>query len=141
MKKFTVAGHSVLDGVRKTRFATTMDRVKVLMRNGHTDIELQEMPTAMTKDEIRAFFGEEAKPETVVKTVVAVVAPVVETPEEAAPDTVKWLEERETPSWEEPAAVTYATFEEALAAVPLREKGRFIKREVREALARDLMAA
>ena len=43
MKKFTVAGHSVLDGVRKTRFATTMDRVKVLMRNGHTDIELQEV--------------------------------------------------------------------------------------------------
>jgi hypothetical protein len=38
--------------------------------------------------------------------------------------------------------VTYKTFEEALAAVPLRsDKGHFIKKEVREALARDMVAA
>ena len=147
MKKFTVAGHSILDGVKKTRFATTMDRVKVLMRNGHTDIELQELPHAMTKDEIRAFFGEvvgAVKPTVaaaVVNAVVAAAPVVVETPEDAAPDTVKWLEEGEKPA-QEPDAITYATFEEALAAVPLRsEKGHFIKREVREALARDMVAA
>lgn len=143
MKKFTVAGHSILDGVKKTRFATSMDRVKVLMRNGHTDIELQELPYAMTKDEIRAFFGEEAK--TAKPKAVAAVAedaaPTVETPEDAAPDTVKWLEEGEQPAVE-PEAITYATFEEALAAVPLRsDKGHFIKKEVREALARDMVAA
>ena len=143
MKKFTVAGHSILDGVKKTRFATSMDRVKVLMRNGHTDIELQELPYAMTKDEIRAFFGEEAKTAKpkVVAAVAEVAAPTVETPEDAAPDTVKWLEEGEQPAVE-PEAITYATFEEALAAVPLRsDKGHFIKKEVREALARDMVAA
>ena len=140
MKKFTVAGHSVLDGVKKTRFATTMDRVKVLMRNGHTDIELQELPYAMTKDEIRAFFGEEAKAVKAVK-VVAATQQVEDVAEDAAEDTVKWLEEGEAPTVEEDA-VTYATFEEALAAVPLRsEKGHFIKKEVREALARDMVAA
>ena len=143
MKKFTVAGHSILDGVKKTRFATSMDRVKVLMRNGHTDIELQELPYAMTKDEIRAFFGEEAKPAKAVKVVAETQqAPVaVETPEDAPEDTVKWLEEGEAPAVDADA-ITYATFEEALAAVPLRsEKGHFIKKEVREALARDMVAA
>jgi hypothetical protein len=72
-----------LDGVKKTRFATTMDRVKVLMRNGHTDIELQELPYAMTKDEIRAFFGEEAKAVKAVK-VVAATQQVEATEEDAA---------------------------------------------------------
>ena len=141
MKKFTVAGHSTLDGVRKTRFATTMDRVKVLMRNGHTDIELQELPTPMTKDEIRAFFGEEVKADKPKAVKAAPTVAAVETPEDAAPDTVKWLEEGEQPAKEE-GAITYATFEEALAAVPKRtEKGTRIKQEVREALARDMMAA
>jgi hypothetical protein len=143
MKKFTVAGHSILDGVKKTRFATSMDRVKVLMRNGHTDIELQELPCAMTKDEIRAFFGEEVKTVKAVKAVAETQqAPVAaETPKDAAPDTVKWLENGEQPTAEE-NAVTYKTFEEALAAVPLRsDKGHFIKKEVREALARDMVAA
>jgi hypothetical protein len=143
MKMFTVAGHSVLDGVRKTRFATTMDRVKVLMRNGHTDIELQELPHAMTKDEIRAFFGEEVKADKpkAVKAAAEPAAAAVETAEDAAPDTVKWLEEGQQPA-QEPGAVTYATFEEALAAVPKRtEKGTRIKQEVREALARDMVAA
>jgi hypothetical protein len=32
------------------------------------------------------------------------------------------------------------TFEEALAQVPMRDKGRFIKRDVREQMARELMA-
>ena len=136
MKTFTVAGHSTLNGVKKIRFATNMDRVKVLMRNGHEDIELQELPHAMTKDAIRAFLG--GTPAAVV-AVIAVAEPTVI---EAGPDTVKWLEEGETPSWqEEEAKVTYETLEQALAAVPLREKGRFIKKEVREQMARELMTA
>ena len=142
MKTFTVAGHSVLNGVRKTRFANDMMRVKKLIDHGHTDVELQELPHAMTKDEIRAFFGEEAK--TAKPKAVKAAAPaaaVVETAEEEAEDTVKWLEEGEHPAQEEEAN-TYATFEEALAAVPKRtEKGTRIKQEVREALARDMMAA
>lgn len=54
-KLFTVAGYSTLNGETKARFATSMDRVKVLARNGHTDIKLQTLPSAMTKDEAVAF--------------------------------------------------------------------------------------
>ena len=44
---------------------------------------------------------------------------------------------------EAPAATqaTALTFEAALAQVPLREKGRFISKERREQMARELMAA
>ena len=54
-KLFTVAGYSTLNGETKARFATSMDRVKVLARNGHTDIKLQELPSAMTKEQAVAF--------------------------------------------------------------------------------------
>lgn len=39
------------------------------------------------------------------------------------------------------AVVPKLTFEEALAKVPVREQGRFISKERREAMARELMAA
>lgn len=129
MKMFTVAGYSTLKGVKKMRFANSMDRVKVLMRNGHTDIELEELPRAMTKDEIRAHFG----------LPVEAAAPAAEVTAEATADegedTVKWLGKGEQPSH----TITYATFEEALAAVPTREKGRFLSKEQREERARELM--
>jgi len=49
-KLFTVAGTSNLNGVVKFRFANDLkSRVKVLQRNGHTDINLVELPEAMTK--------------------------------------------------------------------------------------------
>jgi len=55
-KTFTVAGTSNLDGVVKFRFANDLAaRVKVLTRNGHTDINLIELPEAMTKDAAIAF--------------------------------------------------------------------------------------
>ena len=54
-KLFTVAGYSTLNGETKARFATSMDRVKVLARNGHTDIQLQELPSAMTKADAAAY--------------------------------------------------------------------------------------
>ena len=46
---FKVAGLSVLKGEAKVRFANDMTRVKVLAKNGHTDIELMELPEAMDK--------------------------------------------------------------------------------------------
>ena len=46
---FKVAGVSVLKGEVKVRFANDMTRVKVLAKNGHTDIELRELPEAMDK--------------------------------------------------------------------------------------------
>lgn len=48
-KTFAVAGTSNLHGVIKARFAKDMMRVKVLDAGGHTDINLVELPTAMTK--------------------------------------------------------------------------------------------
>ena len=46
---FKVAGLSVLKGEAKVRFANDMTRVKVLAKNGHTDIELRDLPEAMDK--------------------------------------------------------------------------------------------
>lgn len=51
-KKFAVAGVSTLDGDTKIRFANDMMRIKILAKNGHTDIDLVELPTEMTKAEI-----------------------------------------------------------------------------------------
>lgn len=52
---FKVAGVSVLKGEVKVRFANDMTRVKVLAKNGHTDIELRELPEAMDKPAVVAF--------------------------------------------------------------------------------------
>jgi len=50
-KTFTVAGTSVLNGKEKVRFANDIaTRVKVLARNGHTDVDLIELPTEMDKE-------------------------------------------------------------------------------------------
>ena len=46
---FKVAGVSAQKGEVKVRFANDMTRVKVLAKNGHTDIELRELPEAMDK--------------------------------------------------------------------------------------------
>jgi hypothetical protein len=48
-KMFTVVGTSTLDGVTKVRFANDTLRTKVLQKHGHTDINLVELDTAMTK--------------------------------------------------------------------------------------------
>lgn len=48
-KLFTVAGTSALNGVTKVRFANDQMRVKVLAKSGHSDINLVELPEAMTK--------------------------------------------------------------------------------------------
>ena len=50
-KTFKVAGVSTVKGNYKVRFANDMSRVKVLMKTGHTDIELVELPSEMTKGE------------------------------------------------------------------------------------------
>jgi hypothetical protein len=46
---FKVAGVSILNGEAKVRFANDMTRVKVLDKNGHTDVELRDLPQAMDK--------------------------------------------------------------------------------------------
>ncbi len=48
-KLFKVVGVSTHDGETKVRFANDVMRVKVLDKNGHTDITLIELDEAMTK--------------------------------------------------------------------------------------------
>jgi hypothetical protein len=50
-KTFAVAGTSNLHGVIKARFAKDMMRIKVLDAGGHTEVNLIELPTAMTKSD------------------------------------------------------------------------------------------
>ena len=51
-KSFKIAGVSKLKGSYKVRFANDMTRVKVLAKTGHTEIELIELPKAMSKPEL-----------------------------------------------------------------------------------------
>ena len=50
-KKFAVAGVSTLEGKTKLRFANDTMRIKILAKNGHTNVELLELPSEMTKAE------------------------------------------------------------------------------------------
>jgi hypothetical protein len=53
---FTVSGTSTLPvGGTKVRFANDMTRVKVLVKGGHTNIDLIELPNAMSKEDIVAY--------------------------------------------------------------------------------------
>ena len=54
-KKFAVAGVSTLAGKTKIRFANDVMRIKILAKNGHSDIELVELPNEMTKAEIAQY--------------------------------------------------------------------------------------
>ena len=55
-KTFTVAGTSNLNGVVKFRFANDLkSRIAVLKRNGHTEINLIELPEPMVKADAIAF--------------------------------------------------------------------------------------
>lgn len=57
-KKFSVAGVSTLAGKTKIRFANDAMRIKILTKNGHTDVELVDLPREMTKAEIAAHLVE-----------------------------------------------------------------------------------
>ena len=52
-KTYTVAGTSTNNGKTKVRFAQDyVSRFKILNKNGHTDIELLELDTPMSKSDI-----------------------------------------------------------------------------------------
>jgi hypothetical protein len=56
-KLYTVVGTSTLNGETKARFANDTMRIKVLAKNGHTDINLIELPNEMTKIEAAKFLA------------------------------------------------------------------------------------
>ena len=51
-KTFSVAGVSTHKDGTKIRFANDSARVKILIKNGHKDIERMDLPREMTKAEI-----------------------------------------------------------------------------------------
>ena len=55
MSTFSHAGVSRLDGKFKVRFCNDALRQKVLIKNGHTDIDIVELKHAMTKEEAVAY--------------------------------------------------------------------------------------
>lgn len=57
-KTFAVAGVSTLNGDTKVRFCNDAARIKILIKNGHTDIELIDLPREMTKSEIAQYMKE-----------------------------------------------------------------------------------
>ena len=55
MTQFTVAGTSQRYGLTKVRFANDMTRVKVLVKGEHENIDLIQLPQAMSKEEVIAY--------------------------------------------------------------------------------------
>lgn len=54
--QFSVTGISTHNGKTKVRYANDIvSRVKILVKGGHTDIELVELPTALTKLECATY--------------------------------------------------------------------------------------
>jgi hypothetical protein len=54
-KSFTHAGVSKLDGKFKVRYCNDSLRTKVLIKNGHTDIDIVELKHPMTKEDVVAY--------------------------------------------------------------------------------------
>ena len=90
-KTFTVAGVSTLDGEVKLRVAngSAKARAAILTRGGHTEVDLIDLPKAMTKEEAAAFVAQAmgkaiptvtaAKPKAVKAAGIKVKAPTKET--------------------------------------------------------------
>lgn len=57
-KRFGVVGVSTFEGKTKLRWANDVMRVKILHKNGHTDIEFINLPREMTKAEIVQYLKE-----------------------------------------------------------------------------------
>lgn len=76
-KLFTVAGFSTKAGKVKPRFAngTAASRIRVLERDGHTAIQLFDLPKPMDKDAALAYARSALKGEAPALTVVAKAAP------------------------------------------------------------------
>ena len=58
MSQFSHAGVSKLNGEFKVRFANDALRTKVLIKNGHTDIDIIELKHPMSKEDAVAYLME-----------------------------------------------------------------------------------
>ena len=120
-KLYCLAGYSTHNGVRKLRLSNSDKRAAHLAGPcGGTDVVLNPLPYPMTRAQVEEFFA---------NGFVAV---------EQQEDPVL---EKLVDSLVESLMKPKLTLEEALAQIPLREKGRFIAKGRREEMARELMAA
>jgi hypothetical protein len=154
-KRYAVSGWSTRFGKTKIRMAKDLDRIKTLIRTSHEDIHLFTLPTQMTKSEAAVWLTETQpefpvflRPEYRAAAEAAAEAEEAETPAAAAEEAVTASEDEpvevaiEGASGEESVIVAESmTLEQALEQIPLRENGRFISRERREEMARELMSA
>lgn len=69
-KLFTIAGTSVTRGINTYRFATGKLNVRVskLMRHGHTDVQLMQLPSAMSKKDAVAWLQSQGIAANMLKT-------------------------------------------------------------------------
>ena len=141
-KTFNVAGVSNLNGMLKVRFANGLDRVKTLMRNGHTDIELFEFPEADTKAALidkllQVVFVNPEYADVVKRTAVEKYGYIIPGYEAKKVD-----KPAEVPAQVGGALVVFGGVQAAAERiVPRRINGRFAKKQVREAAMMALMAA
>ena len=84
-KTYTVAGVSTSNGKTKVRFANDyVSRFKILTKNGHTDVNILELDSAMSKAEVCKFlsthekFQDEASQSAIAEFVVRNVKAVTE---------------------------------------------------------------
>ena len=61
-KMYTVAGVSTSNGKTKVRFANDyVGRFKILTKNGHTDVNILELPNSMSKGDVCKFLSTQEK--------------------------------------------------------------------------------
>ena len=84
-KMYTVAGVSTSNGKTKVRFANDyVGRFKILTKNGHTDVNIIELPDSMSKGDVCKFlsthekFQDEASQSAIAEFVVRNVKAVTE---------------------------------------------------------------
>lgn len=88
-KLYTIAGTSTIKDVNTFRFATGKAKVRagVLTRNGHTNVDLRDLPDPMTKVDAIAFLESQGVQATMLKS--GRKPTVVKTPEEIAAEAVE----------------------------------------------------
>lgn len=112
MNIFTVVGKSTFNNVTKYRYTHDAKfRQKQLERANHTNIELIVLPYPMTKEQAVAYYNR----------------PNTDKVWQDINDSLRIYSQK-------------PTFEMVLGTIPLRDHGKFIKKEVREQMARDKLA-
>ena len=144
-KTFTCAGVSNLNGVLKVRFGKDMLRVKMLARCGHTDIEMFDFAEELEKvelvDKLLAVEFKNAAYANVVKQTAVDKYGFIIDGFAAKKKAAKKVDETAATVQAGGAVVVWGGVQNVAAMiVPQRIKGRFAKRDVREAAMNMVMA-